>query len=373
MKISIIEMVGGHGGMNGLNHPLILSISKHENAILYTAFHGFKSDNVRNWFDISYKYNNKIVKGIINISINIYIIILSLIKGTQIFHLHFYQYGVLQATLISLYKLTFKKVVISTHDAESFSKFEKDKFKKYVISRADTILAHSSFSYNQMINFSKENKLNADIKMVNLGPPTSGIEIGDVVAAKSKLGLDKDTFTLLFFGQIKDVKGLDIILNAIPKIGIKNLKLIIAGRPWHTDFQEFQNLIDKNNLKEKVISHIRYIADEEVSDFFNSADVVCLPYRRIYQSGVLLYALCYNKVVLCSDLEPFKEIVVDKVNGFIFKSGSVDDFATKVTEIYNLDETQLHEIERARKNMLNEKFNWDKLALKTINIYKNLL
>lgn len=372
MKITIVEMVGGHGGMNGLNHPLINSISIHENARLFTAMHGFRSDNVRNWFDICHRTNNKLLKGFLNVAINVLIIFNSTLRRTRIYHLHFYQYGFLQAALVFLYKMTGRKVIVSAHDASSFSKLERDRFKAFVFRGADTVLTHSHYSCDQVRRYSEEKNLSLNVKMVELGPPTAGIDIIAPEVAKMRIGVGKDDFTLLFFGQIKDVKGLDIVLKALPLLQVDNLKLVIAGRPWHTDFSTYLELIETLGLTNKVKLHIKYIPDKDVPYFFSAADVVCLPYRKIYQSGVLLYALCYEKIIVCSDLEPFTEIVTDGVNGFVFKAGSVESFASVIQTISDLTISDIASVKRASKNLIDDKFNWGNLALKTIDIYREL-
>ena len=84
------------------------------------------------------------------------------------------------------------------------------------------------------------------------------------------------------------MKGLDILLKAIAMVVKENpnFKLTIAGRPWKTDGDRYEKMILDLGLDDFVERHFRFIEDEEVASFYERADVVILPYKRIYQSGV---------------------------------------------------------------------------------------
>src|SRR5690606_885122 len=88
--------------------------------------------------------------------------------------------------------------------------------------------------------------------------------------ALARLKLSPDYQYILFFGLIKKVKGLEILLEALKGTEGK-VKLIIAGKPWQNDFSAYQEIIERNGLEEKVVKHIRFIDDDEKDLFFNGA------------------------------------------------------------------------------------------------------
>ena len=125
--------------------------------------------------------------------------------------------------------------------------------------------------------------------------------------------------------MIKRVKGLEILLYALKDV-IKehsNVLLVVAGKPWKNDFRIYQRIIDKNNLSEHVLLHTKFIPYEDVEHYYCATDLVVLPYKRIYQSGVLVMSLSYGKPILLSDLPSLKEVVVDMETAFMFKSEKV--------------------------------------------------
>ena len=143
---------------------------------------------------------------------------------------------------------------------------------------------------------------------------------------------------LLFFGMIKKVKGLDVLLRSLRKVIDINpdIILLIAGNPWENDFDICKEIIHQNNLSNNIILHTKFIPHEDVEYYYCASDLVVLPYKKIYQSGVLMMALSYERPVLVSDLPALKEIIVDNENGFLFKTENVDD----LTKDLNLEEEQ---------------------------------
>ena len=101
------------------------------------------------------------------------------------------------------------------------------------------------------------------------------------------------------------------------------------------------------------------------------SDLVVLPYKKIYQSGVMMMALSYEKPVLASDLPPLKEIIGDNKTGFFFESKNPHSLTKKLNQI--LEEYEL--LEQVRKNgtyLANKKYDWNKLGLLTKTAYESI-
>ena len=147
--------------------------------------------------------------------------------------------------------------------------------------------------------------------------------------SKKVLQLNIEKKYLLFFGQIKKNKGLDILIQAFADTGIagKGYSLLIAGRCWGEEWSDYQKLIEENSLSEDVVVVNSFIEPENVYHYFNSAQFVVLPYTEIFSSGVLIRAAGYGKPVICSDLPAFLEEIVDGENGIVFQSGNVSALA----------------------------------------------
>jgi glycosyltransferase involved in cell wall biosynthesis len=112
------------------------------------------------------------------------------------------------------------------------------------------------------------------------------------------LNLETGKKTLLFFGIIRKYKGLDLLIEAFHHLD-NSYQLIIAGEVYGKD-EEIQNLIDKNQNKERIHFFNQFIPDDKVSLFFSATDFLVLPYRSGTQSGVAAIAKNYNTPIIAT-------------------------------------------------------------------------
>jgi D-inositol-3-phosphate glycosyltransferase len=151
--------------------------------------------------------------------------------------------------------------------------------------------------------------------------------------AKEKLGFNKSDNIILFFGIIRDYKGLDWLLEAFSKTSYKqyNFKLLVAGE-FYTDDKPYRTLIEKLNLGEHLILHDKFIKDDDVHLYFNSADVVVQPYKHATQSGVTQIAFHFEKPMIVTDVGGLAEIVPHGKAGYVVKpnveaiAGAIEHF-----------------------------------------------
>jgi glycosyltransferase involved in cell wall biosynthesis len=116
--------------------------------------------------------------------------------------------------------------------------------------------------------------------------------------------------TLLFFGLIREYKGLDVLLRALPRI--PEARLIVAGD--QLDPIEPQQ-------RDRVEWRLRYIGEDEVAELMEQAALVVLPYRKLDSSGVLATAIGYRRPVVVSDVGSLGEIVREFEAGLVVPPG----------------------------------------------------
>ena len=121
--------------------------------------------------------------------------------------------------------------------------------------------------------------------------------------------------------------------------------------------------LEKFQIKNQMVWH-------NVSNLPKS-DLVVLPYKKIYQSGVLMMALSYLRPVLVSDLPPLQNIVIDNETGFLFKSEDTYDLAEKLNFILS-DKESLDRVRINGARLVNEKYGWDEIGRLTKNAYQTL-
>jgi glycosyltransferase involved in cell wall biosynthesis len=148
----------------------------------------------------------------------------------------------------------------------------------------------------------------------NFGDPIGKTE------ARKRLGLNPDSRYILFFGFIRDYKGLDLLLEAFADDRLKNagIRLLVAGE-FYCDPAPYTGIIKKNNLEQVVVMSNDFIPDREVVNYFCAADLIVQPYKSATQSGVTQIAYHFNKPMIITDVGGLGEIVPDGVVGYVVK------------------------------------------------------
>jgi D-inositol-3-phosphate glycosyltransferase len=378
LKIAIIEPVGGHGGMNYYDFGLAEGITAAGFEVtVYTC------DNTEIPMGLPFDVKHSFIKiwgdePKLLRAVRFAICLLNSLldarkKRIALVHYHFFNYTLQENLCVSLARFLGFKILVTAHDIQSFANEQVDSSINRILSKCDGIVAHNNYSrkeliektqlpFNKVLVIPHGNYLNT----IPENPPYS--------EARKYLGLPSGSPVLLFFGQIKKVKGLDLLLQALPHVVNKfpDLKLVVAGKVWKDDFSRYKKLILENNLNNNVLLHIRYISDSEVPYFFNSADLVILPYRKIYQSGVLLMAMSYGVPVLVSNLKGMTEVITEGENGFTFQSENPTDLRKSLIKILSKPELNKVIIEKAYES-INQNFNWYKIGKLTSDYYRNII
>lgn len=371
IKVAIIEPIGGHGGMHYYDKGLSLGLSQYVDSIYLFSSNmliDFEKENliILNSFDLVWKTKNKISLFIIYVYCLLKSLLIAYRNKCNIIHLHQFDFSFLFILNVVITKIFFKKIIVTVHDIESFeiSKFKKfNIFEKFIYSLICKYIVHNKFSFEKL----KEKIISTKINIIPHGNYIPFIK-------RVSRNVNNTVFNILFFGHLKKVKGLDILLAGLAELKKENSNFIltIAGRPWRNNFSFYNEIIIKNDLTSNLQYNLNYIQDDEVYNYFNNADLVILPYKRIYQSGVLLLSMSYGRAVLASDLSAFSEIIVDGVNGYLFHSEDVESLTNKLREITK-NVNKLKEIEKNAYGFIKENYDWFKIGEETYNIYQEII
>lgn len=133
--------------------------------------------------------------------------------------------------------------------------------------------------------------------------------------ARQKLKIEENKKVLLFFGFIREYKGLDLLLEATHLLS-NDYHLVIAGE-CYGDFSKYQTLIDQSPIKENISVFEQYISDEMVSQLFSAADVLILPYRSATQSGVIAVSLQMEIPMIATNVGSLGESINTAETGLV--------------------------------------------------------
>lgn len=153
--------------------------------------------------------------------------------------------------------------------------------------------------------------------------------------AIESLGLPKGKKLLLFFGFIRDYKGLDLLINSMKYLD-ESYHLIIAGETYGK-FDKYDKIILENNLEDRVSKHVRYIDDNEVANFFSASDLCVLPYKDATQSGITGISFHYDLPIVASDVGGLREMIGNEGTGLMIEDISELGVAEKIKEYFTQD------------------------------------
>jgi D-inositol-3-phosphate glycosyltransferase len=304
---------------------------------------------------------------------------------SRIFHIQWLnKFVYFDRILLNLYyKMLGKKLIFTAHNVNAGIRDGTDSFMNrlslnFMYKLVDHIIVHTEKMKQQLIEgFGiQEDK----VTVIPYG-------INDMVfksdltrmEARKKLNLDDGGRIALFFGVITPYKGLEYLLWALTKRREKDdpFRLIIAGKvdkKFSQYWKSVQRIAKEHNLGDYIIERIGYIADKDVEVYFKAADVLILPYKYIFQSGILFLAFNFGLPVIATDVGSLREFIIDGKTGFLCKPEDPDDLAEKINIYYNSH--LFRNAEENREKIIgyaNEKYSWGKIGEKTHDLYKSLL
>ncbi|OFX83136.1 MAG: glycosyl transferase [Bacteroidetes bacterium GWF2_33_16] len=179
----------------------------------------------------------------------------------------------------------------------------------------------------------------------------------DRVKARKQLGIPEDKKVLLFFGFIRDYKGLDILIDSFKKLN-DDYYLLIAGEVYGS-FTKYQEQIDGLSNKENIKLFVDYISDDKVPLFFSAADVCMLPYKMATQSGITYISYHFDLPIIATDVGGLRETIRDKDTGLIVNRPDAGQLAEKIIEFFVTKDQISYEKNIAR---LKNELSWDHFA-----------
>lgn len=140
----------------------------------------------------------------------------------------------------------------------------------------------------------------------------------DKVSARTWLNIPTKGEYILFFGFIRDYKGLDLLLRAMTdkRIQQRGIQLIVAGE-YYGGKEKYEALIKELGIEDRLILKTDFIPNEEVKYFFSAADLVVQPYKSATQSGISQLGYHFEKPMVVTNVGGLPEIVRHEKGGYV--------------------------------------------------------
>src|SRR3984885_7427495 len=284
--------------------------------------------------------------------------------------------------LMLYYKLCGKKIAFTAHNVNQARRDAKDSLLNRITLRiqyrlCDHIFVHTKKMKGELCrDFGVAEKAVTVIRHpINDAFPDTDLTPSE---AKRQLGLRDDEKAILFFGRIRPYKGIEHLLAAFHLLADRhsNYRLIIAGEPKKGSEEyrrQIEHAVKTEFAPDQIILKIQFIPDEEMELYLKAADVLVLPYKEIFQSGVLFLAYSFGLPVVATDVGSFREEIVEGRTGFLCQPGDPAELAKAIETYFASDLYKNLKVRRQElKDYAEANHSWNAVADLTRKAYAEM-
>jgi len=281
----------------------------------------------------------------------------------DIIHFQWFPLPVVDVPLVRLLG-NIAPTVLTVHDSTPFQGAATSRFQQVLAEKSpqavDKVVVHTEETKAKLANASTPQE---EISVIPHGviryPVTDHLPTDNA-----------DKTTVLFFGNVKPYKGVDVLIDAVARLPTEvrqNLQVVIAGRP-HGAADELKQRASEKGVTNSITWEFGFIEHGRVGTYFQRSDIVVFPYRHIDQSGALMTALPFGKPVIATKVGGFKDILTDGVHGRLVPPDDADALSSAMTELLR-DENQRAEMGDAVADLADSTYSWRRLAEMTTDLY----
>ena len=252
------------------------------------------------------------------------------------------------------------KYIMTVHNVIPHKKSFFDKGFFTLLKKQDALIVHTKENVKELKDLFNIEK---NVHEIPHGVNTS-VQKLNINFCRQKLQINTEKPIVLFFGAIKDYKGLDILIKSL--VGV-NCLLLIAGRV-EGSFKKYQKLIDENHIDCKCFTD--FIPEDDIPVFFQAADIAVLPYIDFHsQSGVLLQISKYNLPLVATNVGPFASYAKKYGNALICEKNNTNDLNKTIVQLLN--DSVLQNNMKIGAQKIVENHSWSSVAAKYNEVFLN--
>ena len=289
-----------------------------------------------------------------------------------------------RTVLMIYFKFFGKRVILTAHNVNKARRDSEDSLLNRLTLRFQYHLTDRIFTHTEKMKTELIQGFGVGKSAVRVIPFGVNSTLPDTSltpeAAKRTLGITSKERTILFFGRIVPYKGLEYLLAAFETLNARNpnYRLIIAGEPmkgYERYVEDIQRAIDQSGYADRVIQKFQFIPDKEAELYFKAADALALPYKDIFQSGVLFLGFAFGLPAIAADVGSFREDLIIGKTGYVFNPGDSAELANALETYFESDlYKRLNDKNRQEiRDQMKARHSWDKVGHITREVYKELV
>ncbi|MCL2661791.1 MAG: glycosyltransferase [Oscillospiraceae bacterium] len=251
------------------------------------------------------------------------------------------------------------KIIFLCHNVLPHEKFPMQKLlAKMTLRKGNAFVVQSKSDEEDLI------KLIPDARFIRTVLPTyNAFDFTGVSReqARLKLKLNKDAKVLLFFGFVREYKGLKYLIDAMPKVieALPDCMLLVVGDILEREKEGYIQRIEQTGCKDSIKLVSDYVPDSEVENYFSASDLVVLPYESATQSAVAQISFGFNKPVIVTNVGGLPEVVSEGKTGYIIPPKDHKQLSSAIIKFFGENNAgQWEENIKAESH----RFSWDRLV-----------
>ncbi len=258
------------------------------------------------------------------------------------------------------------RVLFVCHNVFPHERFPMDKkLTRGVMRRGDFFIVHSQQDADDLLSIKPEALFEKAVLPTYNAFKFTGM---DKAEARGLLNKTADEKLLLFFGFVREYKGLRHLIAAMPEIRKANgdTKLMIVG-DFGGSKEEYMQLIESTGESAAIEVYDGYMPDKEVEKYFAASDLVVLPYVSATQSAVVQIAYGFDKPVVVTNVGGLPEVVTDGKTGYVVPPEDPAAIAETVGRFFAENKAAEFE-ENVKKEAY--RYDWDRMSETVERLYR---
>ena len=276
--------------------------------------------------------------------------------------------------LLLLFRALKVRVVMTVHNIlpHEVRPLEKAVYGLYY-RLADALILHSEANRRELLEWLPKLRPRTHVIPHGNYEDFRDLEMGRE-AARQHLKLPAERQIVLFFGAIRPYKGLDLLLEAVGGVreNCPESLFVVAGIVSPELQQGYEAQIEKLGIGgESLVTRFDYLSTEEAIAYVCAADLVVLPYRKIYQSGVLFWAYSFGRAVVGTRVGSFTETIEHGKSGWLIEKEDVGALGLALVEALR-DPQRLEEAGAYARELAASRYDWNDIAAQTVSVYEEI-
>jgi len=254
--------------------------------------------------------------------------------------------------------------VLTVHDSTPFQGSATSFIQQIMVGKGpqivDEVIAHTEKTKDELVT--------AGVHPTNVSIIPHGV-IRYPMTEESLIATSDKT-TVLFFGNIKPYKGVDVLIDALARLPSEvrqTSRVVVAGRA-HGYGEELKQRAREQGVADLITWELDFVEHTHVSKYFQQSDIIVFPYRHIDQSGVLMTALPFGKPVIATEVGGFADVLTDGVHGRLIPPTNTNALAKALVDLLTNEDRRV-EMGDAVEDLANETYSWTRIADMTTDLY----